>query len=287
MKTNSLQLTKPSLSTLIVLLLIVAGMTKVFAQNFTVGDLNYSVNSDGTTVTITGHVDGTSASGTLTIPPSISYEGSLYTVSAIGGSAFSNCSGFSGDLIIPNSVTTIGSSAFWGCTGFTGVLQIGSSMTSIESETFSSCSGFSSLTLPNSITEIGSFAFYGCSSLSSFNIPNSVEVIKGEAFNNTGWYNNQPDGVLYLDGWCLGFKGDPSEYESIIIQEGTMHISDAAFTNCRELISVVLPNSLVYISEMAFEGCEHLKHCPCGASSWCHFCRLDGEWRIGVNGNGL
>ncbi len=397
------------------LLLVVAGMTKVFAQNITVGDLNYSVNSDGTTVTIRGHVDGTSASGTLAIPPSISYEGNLYAVTAISGysfhncvgltgaitlpnsivtigdnafngctniseltigegvvsigtkafwncsslnivhfnavncntmysteyssvfsvfgvtpeiteltigsnvqtipsyafyrcmnisgqlvipnsvttignsafsvcsgfsgelvipnsvisigySAFSNCSGFSGDLIIPNSVTNIGSSAFLYCTGFTGVLQIGSSMTSIESETFSSCSGFSSIIIPDSITEIGSFAFYGCSSLSSFNIPNSVEAIKWEVFNNTGWYNNQPDGVLYLDGWCLGFKGDPSEFESIIIQEGTLHISDAAFTNCRGLTSVVLPNSLVYISEMAFEGCEHLSSVVFGNS---------------------
>ena len=400
---------------MIMLLLVVAGMTKVFAQNITVGDLNYSVNSDGTTVTIRGHVDGTSASGTLAIPPSISYEGNLYAVTAISGysfhncvgltgaitlpnsivtigdnafngctniseltigegvvsigtkafwncsslnivhfnavncntmysteyssvfsvfgvtpeiteltigsnvqtipsyafyrcmnisgqlvipnsvttignsafsvcsgfsgelvipnsvisigySAFSNCSGFSGDLIIPNSVTNIGSSAFLYCTGFTGVLQIGSSMTSIESETFSSCSGFSSIIIPDSITEIGSFAFYGCSSLSSFNIPNSVEAIKWEVFNNTGWYNNQPDGVLYLDGWCLGFKGDPSEFESIIIQEGTLHISDAAFTNCRGLTSVVLPNSLVYISEMAFEGCEHLSSVVFGNS---------------------
>ena len=54
------------------------------------------------------------------------------TLKTIGKDAFLNCSGFTGNLTIPNSVTSIGTSAFEGCSGFTGVEfqsvpQIGSS----------------------------------------------------------------------------------------------------------------------------------------------------------------
>ena len=54
------------------------------------------------------------------------------TLKTIGKDAFLNCSGFTGNLTIPNSVTSIGEYAFEGCSGFTGVEfqsvpQIGSS----------------------------------------------------------------------------------------------------------------------------------------------------------------
>ena len=54
------------------------------------------------------------------------------TLKTIGKDAFLNCSGFTGNLTIPNSVTSIEKSAFEGCSGFTGVEfqsvpQIGSS----------------------------------------------------------------------------------------------------------------------------------------------------------------
>ena len=47
---------------------------------FTVGDLNYSVNDDNVSVTVTGHVDGYNATGPLVIPESVSYEGHDYAV---------------------------------------------------------------------------------------------------------------------------------------------------------------------------------------------------------------
>ena len=53
----------------------------------------------------------------------------------IGYSAFSECSGLIGALVIPDSVTYIGQSAFYGCTGLTA-LVIGCSA-NIESDAFS------------------------------------------------------------------------------------------------------------------------------------------------------
>ena len=63
MRLYTLQLKRAVSAVLFVLLLSAVGMTKALAQSFTVGDLNYSVNSDGVSVTVTGHVDGTAATG--------------------------------------------------------------------------------------------------------------------------------------------------------------------------------------------------------------------------------
>ncbi len=115
MRINKLQLKRAVSAVLFVLLLSAVGMTKALAQSFTVGDLNYSVNSDGITVTVTGHVNGTAATGELVIPETVTYNRATYSVTAIGSGAFYNCYGFTGNLVIPNSVTSIGSHAFYYC----------------------------------------------------------------------------------------------------------------------------------------------------------------------------
>ena len=153
---------------LLVLLLNVVGLTNAMAQSFTVGNLNYSVNDDGVSVTLTGHVDGTSATGTLVIPESVTYNGTAYTVTTIGRFAFLGCSGFTGSLTIPNSVTTISNYAFKNCSGFTGSLTIPNSVTTISNYAFDNCRGFTgSLTIGNSVTTIGDMAFSGGSGFSS------------------------------------------------------------------------------------------------------------------------
>ena len=70
-------------------------------------------------------------------------------ITHIGDHAFYNCSGFIGNLTIPDSVTSIGSGAFWGCGGFTGNLAIPNSVTSIGKNAFRGCEGFTgNLTMP-------------------------------------------------------------------------------------------------------------------------------------------
>ena len=66
--------------------------------------------------------------------------------------------------IIPDSVTSIGGSAFSDCTGLTSI-TIPGSVTSIEEHAFYGCTGLTSITIPDSVTNIGSAAFYGCKGL--------------------------------------------------------------------------------------------------------------------------
>ena len=102
------------------------------------------------------------------------------SVTSIGGSAFSGCSGLT-SITIPNSVTSIGNNAFLSCSGLTSI-TIPNSVTSIGGGAFQGCSGLTSITIPNSVTRIGGSAFSSCSGLTSVTIPNSVTSIGGGAF---------------------------------------------------------------------------------------------------------
>lgn len=53
-------------------------------------------------------------SGNVVIPESVTWNGKTYSVTSIGNEAFRYCSGLT-SVTIPNSVTSIGSNAFSGC----------------------------------------------------------------------------------------------------------------------------------------------------------------------------
>ena len=260
MNIKSLQLKRAFRSVLLVLLLSVVGMGKMDAQSFTVGDLNYQVNNDGVSVTVTGHVDGQSATGSLVIPETVEYNGSTYSVTRIGYLAFHNCSGFTGSLTIPNSVTTIDGWAFSGCSGFTGILTIGNSVTTIGEHAFSSCSGFSGdLDIPNPVTTIGESAFYGCIGFTgSLTIGNSVTTINNYAFSYCSGFTGSliiPSSVTTIGGYafngCSGFTGD------LVIPNSVTTIDAMAFGDCSGFIgSLAIPNSITIISDGTFSGCS-------------------------------
>ena len=236
MKAFASKFGKAMSAALFVLLLVAAGPKNALAQSFTVGNLNYSVNDDGVSVTVTGHVDGTAATGELVIPESVEYYGNNYTVTAIDNYAFMNCFGLTGSLTIPNSVTTIGNYAFYGCSGFTGSLPIGNSVTTIGFGAFNGCSGFTgSLTISNSVTTIGNYAFQNCSGFTgSLTMGSSVTTIGVGAFNG-----------------CSGFTG------SLTMGNSVTTIGDGAFEGCNGFTGdLTIPNSVTTIGVGAFNGCS-------------------------------
>ena len=211
----------------------------VNAHNFAVDGIYYSI-TDATNKTVAVTYRGSSYSeysneytGSVVIPESVAYYGNTYSVTSIGSSAFYNCSGLK-SVVIGNSVTSIGIQAFYGCSKLTSVV-IPNSVTSIGYEAFRDCSGLTSIEIPNSVTSIGSSAFYG-----------------------TAWYNNQPDGVVYAGKVLYKYKGIMPENTSIIIEEGTLGITDYAFSGCTGLTSIEIPNSVTSIGNNAFYGCSGL-----------------------------
>jgi hypothetical protein len=218
-------------------------------------------------------------SGHILIPESVVYEGYTYNVISISEYAFNECSGLT-SVTIPNSVTSIDYRAFYGCSGLTSV-SIPNSVTSISWCAFQNCSGLTSVTIPNSVTSIGDYAFQNCSGLTSITIPNSVNSIgygafqycSGltsitfpekvisvdlEIFTGTAWYENQPEGLVYLGKMAYSYKGIMPENAHINIMDGTIGIANYAFAHYSNLASVTIPNSVTSIGYNAFYECYRL-----------------------------
>lgn len=106
------------------------------------------------------------------------------------------------------------------------------------------------------VTSIGWYAFDDCRKLETITIPDSVESIGCYAFHDTAWYDNQPDGLIYIGNFVYSYKGEcPS---TIIIKDGTKGIAGGAFEYREELKNVTIPGSVTSIGEWAFSECRNL-----------------------------
>ena len=260
-------------------------------NTFTEGDLNYQINDDGVSVTVTGHaLDYEHATGALIIPESVNYQGNDYAVTSIGNSAFlyyfyltsltlpnslttikdgafAYCSGFTGDLVIPNSVITIEPSAFFTCYNFDGDLVLGNSLTTIGDYAFNSCDGLHGvLNIPSSVESIGTMVFRYCN-FSGITVDPANPVFDSRDNCNaiirtntneltTGCVNTViPNTVTAIgeDAFC-GLA-----LTSIIIPNSVTSIGAGAFAFCFSVTGdLTIPNSVTYIGESAFLQCEGL-----------------------------
>ena len=202
------------------------------------------------------------------------------SVTSIGGWAFEDCSGLTTVNWNATSCTSAGSSSFpifGGCSNLTTV-NIGDNVTTIPTYAFHGRSGLTRVTgsadnaskvvkqaMPNSFvvvitsgTNISDYAFRDCVGLTSITIPDSVTSIGKDAFYNTAWYNNQPDGLVYAGKVAYKYKGTMPENTSIVIEDDTFGIADYAFYGCTGLTSVTIGNGVTSIGSYAFYGCSSL-----------------------------
>ena len=160
---------------------------------------------------------------------------------------------------ITNGEATI--SGLWNKEKVAGVIEIpntigGCAVTSIGKYAFAYCTGLESITIPDGVTSIGTDAFRGCIKLTSVTIPDSVTSINNHAFDNTAWFNDKPDGLVYAGKLAYRYKGAcPTNIE---IKYGTHGINEFAFYNCTGLASISIPNSVTSIGAGAFYGCTGL-----------------------------
>ena len=164
---------------------------------------------------------------------------------AIEKCAFEGCSGLTGTLTIPNSVTRIGHGAFWGCSGLTGELTIPNSVTKIAGYAFHGCWGLTgTLTIPNSVTEIEYGAFIGCGVFTEIIVDNGNTVY--DSRNNCNAIMETATNTL-IQG-CM----------NTIIPQDCQNIGDSAFEYCWGLTEITIPKSVTSIGNWAFKDCQGL-----------------------------
>ena len=199
-------------------------------------------------------------SGDVVIPSTVNHNGFKYTVVMIWNSAFRGCTTLT-SVTLPSTIVQISSWAFLDCTGLTSVIiPEDSQLMYINSGAFDGCTNLTSMVIPKATINIGDEAFYGCTNLTSITIPESVTHIGYKALEGTAWYDNLPDGEVYINNVFYRYKGDMPENSTIEIREGTVSISPGAFEGCANLSSIIIPKSVTSIGDNAFIGCTGLKN---------------------------
>lgn len=116
--------------------------------------------------------------------------------------------------------------------------------------------------------EIPPRLFEGCNKLTNIKIPENVNSIGNSAFWGTKWYENQPDGAVYIGNVFYAYKGEMPANTNVAIKDGTLGIACSAFRNCTNLVSVTIPSSVTNIGghnaypnigfDGPFDGCTGL-----------------------------
>ena len=269
------------------LLLALVATTSLWAYDFQSGDLRYNITSNTAPYTVEVTYERNRSSFNYsgltiaTIPETVTYNGTTYSVTSIGDEAFYSCESLT-SLTIGNSVTSIGSSAFRDCSSLTSV-SIPNSVTSIGRIAFfgtgihndesnwennvlyiddclieakNSISG--AYTIKENTRLIGDHAFYECSSLTSVTIPNSVTSIGYKAFYECSSLTSVTIGNSVTSIRSEAFYSCES-LTSLTIGNSVTSIGGSAFAYCSSLTYVTIPNSVTSIGVEAFAYCDSLK----------------------------
>lgn len=239
---------------------------------------------------------------TILIPNTVTYRNKVYRITEIGDYAFRGCSEMT-SIAIPETVWHIGLGAFSGCEGLKEIhinslsswcemsfydvtddagdspflyaqglyidgelitdLVVPEDVTEIGAHAFEGYEKLNSVVLHNGIDAIHKSAFLDCTNLTDVTFADEVEYIGPYTFDDTPWYENKPDGEVYIGKLLYKYKGEMPSNTSIVIKDGTETICQSAFDCCEELTSITLPSSLKQIHDYAFNNCDNLKEVYC------------------------
>ena len=115
-----------------------------------------------------------------------------------------------------------------------------------------------SVTIPNGVTTIGFSAFNGCIKLERIKFSSNLDTVCENAFNNTKWFNNQSNGLVYVGKVAYKYKGDMPRNTKITVKSDTVSISESAFKDCANLTAILIPSSVKHIDKYAFYNCQGL-----------------------------
>ena len=227
----------------------------VNAYDFEVDGIYYNINGNEATVTYKGenYASEKTYFGDVTIPATVTYNGTTYPVTTIGDYSFQSCDSLT-SIEIPNSVTTIGNRAFGYCTLLSNI-DIPNSVTTIGLCAFNYCYSLTRIDIPNSITTFGNAVFAGCTSVSSITVASDNPFF--DSRNNCNAIIETASNTLITG--CI----------NTVIPNSVTAIGRSAFSSCTNLVSIDIPNSVTAIGNGAFKYCSKLTsiNIPSGVAS--------------------
>ena len=245
---------------LFTLLLTLVATTALWAEDFEVDGIYYSILGQTNNVQLTHYGRCGHNNGYDTIPETITYNGTTFSVISIGDEAFIGCFDLK-SIIIPNSVINIGEGAFRSCFALT-TITIPNSVTSLEAEAFAHCYGLTAVTIGNSVTYIGKKAFVGCFGLTSVTIPNSVTTIVKEAFAGckslTSVVWNAENCADFSSNEYAPFYDIRSQISSFVFGDSVQHIPTYLCYGMENLTSITIPYNITSVGGRVFKDCSSL-----------------------------
>lgn len=142
---------------LLLLASAIATSLSAAAYSFESAGIYYNITGDNTVEVTYSDRDNNTYSGSISVPETVTNNGTEYSVTKIGEYAFQG-----------SAVTSV---------------SMPECIISIDYNAFKGCQNLESVTLPESLTTLGSYAFYSCCNLESIIIPSSVNSIGISAFS--------------------------------------------------------------------------------------------------------
>lgn len=226
----------------------------------------------------------------ITLPSTVTYNGTEYPVTAVGsnvlkklagteeinltvtipegyttieGEAFKNCYGLK-TITIPGSVTMIKYNAFDGCKNLATVtFADGTKALTLRNKVFLGCTALNHLELPARVTSVDAGSFQGCTSLTDLSVASDAYFVQDGTL-----YGKNDDGNSYTL-----HTYNPSSTETSYTVPDTVNglpvtsIFRMAFQNNANLTSVTVPAAVTDFQAYAFDNCTNLKKISIAADS--------------------
>lgn len=255
---------------------------KAGAWNATAGDFNIEkpYSSYGSSEVTVKEYTGNDTN--ITLPSTVTYNGTEYQVTAVGsnvlkklagaggidltvtipegyttikGEAFKNCYGLK-TITIPGSVTAINYNAFDGCKDLAAVtFEDGENSLTFGNTVFNNCAALNSLALPARVSNIGAGMVQGCTGLTSLSSASDAYFAQDGAL-----YKKNDDGNGYtLHSYAPGASATSFTIPAEVNGKPVTSIFRMAFQNNANLQSVTIPAGVTDFQFSCFEGCSALK----------------------------
>ena len=266
---------------LLLLASAIATSLSAAAYDFESAGIYYNITGNNTVEVTYSDRDNNTYSGSISVPETVTNNGTEYSVTkigeyafqgsavtsvsmpecitSIGTSAFSGCQNLE-SVALPESLTTLGYSAFKACK-LLKTIKIPSGVRAIPSSCFDGCSSLESVTIPEGVTAIGDYAFGYCN-LNALTLPESLEKIGGYAFtgNKSLKSVNIPAKVKTIETQAFNSCG----LTNLVIPEGVQTIGYNTFGR-NSLQNLTLPSTVTSIGGSAFDNNNNLQSIICNA----------------------